>query len=394
MKTLMISLLFTLSALLLGGNLVKNVTNPSVIIDYVDVGQGDAMVIRDLKSEKVIVIDAGKRDGKVIRFLEKKGVKKIDLFIFTHPHSDHIGSAKDFFDKFEVLRVLDSGYAHTSRMYKRLLEAIKENKIPYILAKSGQNIKLGTDRKIRVLAPGKELFEGTRSDANANSIILQLIVGNTRFYFAADSEEETEEFVLEHHSGLQSDVLKIAHHGSKHATTDPFLKAVSPTVAIIPVAKRNVYHHPSPETMSKLKFNHIKTYQTSINGTITVKTDGKKYSVHVEKNDDSSVVANNSIEQDLKRLKETDPDNYKDAVATVHTDKTKKSQSSQDGKMNLNTATSEELQTLKGIGPKTAEKIIRYRTENGSFSSIHDITDVKGIGEKTFEKLKNKLFVK
>ncbi|MBN2694302.1 helix-hairpin-helix domain-containing protein [bacterium] len=301
--------------------IVKNIENPTVTIHIIDVGQGDGILIQDHSSKKIVVVDAGKGDSTIIKYLKAKKIDEVNLFISTHAHSDHIGSAKKLLEEIKVKRVLDSGYAHSSTMYKKYLDLILDKNIPYSIAKSGQNINISNGKKIRVLAPPQTLFSGTRSDANSNSVVFQLVVDDATFYFSGDSEAETEEFVTREHSDIRSDVLKIAHHGGRHSTTDDFLSRVNPQIAVISVAKKNVYGHPSKEVIEKLKDKNIPTYLTSESGTIVIDTDGKNIAIHTEKSSDNSSasIVESKESEDSERdeynfIKEFDPDNFRDAA--------------------------------------------------------------------------------
>ncbi len=319
MRTVAIILMLVLPIMIFSKTkIVKNIENPTLTVHFIDVGQGDGVLIEDHSSGKIVVVDAGKGDSRIIKYLKQKKINEINLFVATHAHSDHIGSAKKLFEEIKVKRVLDSGYAHSSTMYKKYLETILDKSIPYSIAKSGQNINISDGKKIRVLAPPQNLFLGTRSDVNSNSVVFQLIVNNVTFYFSGDSEAETEESVIREHSEIQSDILKVAHHGGRHSTTDKFLEKVNPQIAVISVAKKNVYGHPSKEVVNKLSDKNIKTYITSEVGTVIIKTDGKNISIHTEKND-SNTVADTKDSEELDRdefnfIKENDPDNYQDAA--------------------------------------------------------------------------------
>jgi len=477
MKILMsLIILFFISINLYGAKLVKKLKSPNLRISFVDIGQGDAEVIHDLDTNKVIVVDTGVKNSGIVEYLKSNNIKTIDLMVLTHPHSDHIGAGVQIIDNFKVKRILDSGFKHTSRTYLKLLEKIKNEKIPYTKGVVGQNIKFGAS-KIHVLAPPREEIKGTRSDANSNSVVFLLKQKDFSVYFAADSEHETEEFILKNKTNIKSDILKVAHHGSKYATSNEFLDMVKPSVAIISAGLNNSYHHPAPSTIDKFKERKIKTYITFKVGTIIAETNGKQYSIRTIKTNTNR--AHNSIEY----IKEEDPDNYNEIIGNKKkgknsktfakigsngkailkeghfyasksskkfyawnckgvkrvkpsnllefssfdevvntkrtlasrckynaitstktknknsmnfsetketTNRTPKTNSSD--KININTASLKELITIKGIGNKTAQKIINYRKEN-KFKSIEDIMKVKGIGKGKFKNIADSIKV-
>ncbi len=472
MKILISLILLSFATIsLYSAKLVKKVSNPTIKVSFVDVGQGDAEVIQDLSTGKVIVVDTGVKNSGIVEYLKSENIKTIDLMILTHPHSDHIGSGVQIINNFKVKRVLDSGFKHSSRTYLKLLEKIKEKNISYIKGMIGQNIKFGKSR-IHVLAPPKNFITGTRSDANSNSVVFLLTQNKFSVYFAADSEHETEEFVVKNNTILKADIYKVAHHGSRYATGDDILDKINPEIAIISAGLNNSYHHPAPSTMEKFKKRNIKTYVTFKVGTIIAESNGTSYSIKTVKTGNSR--AHNS----LSYIKEEDPDNYNEIIEenskskrkhsgktfaqldsngkailksghfyasknskkfyawnckgprrvkpsnllefssfqeAVNTNRTlssrckytestnvqknsdnsmnfdkpiQKASTSSSNKININTASAKELTSIKGIGKKTAEKIINYRKSN-KFKKIEDIMKVKGIGKGKFRKLKD-----
>ncbi len=248
-------------------------------IHYIDVGQGDAILIQ--KDGENMLIDAGENEyGKVVvNYLKKNNVSKIDYIIGTHPHSDHIGGLDTVIQNFEVDKVIMPKVNHTTKTFEDVLLAIKEKNLKLVFPKVGDIHKLG-DAKWTILAPNGEEYDSL----NNYSIVIRLQYKNNSFLFTGDAESQSEKEMLESNekSSLVADVLKIGHHGSSSSTTDEFLQAVQPKFAVIQLGKDNSYGHPHKETLKKLKRNQIEVFRTDLNGTIVATSDGERIEFQFE----------------------------------------------------------------------------------------------------------------
>lgn len=246
-------------------------------ITYLDVGNADCEIIR-MEDGTNIVIDAGTKDqsGNIIRTLKRKGIRKIDYLIATHPHADHIGGMEDIIDSAEIGTVVFPSVVHTSKTYENLLKKIKEKEIPAVKAESGVVLH-ETDRcKIQLVAPKKdEKYESL----NNYSAVLHIAYGNTTFLFAGDAEKLSENEMLNYE--IRSDVLKVGHHGSRTSSSEKFIAKVNPRIAVISCGKDNEYGHPHQETLETLK--NAEVYRTDKNGDIIIHTDGTNLTVATEK---------------------------------------------------------------------------------------------------------------
>lgn len=246
-----------------------------------NVGQGDSLLILSPQGKSVL-IDAGPPDAgdDVVAALRQHGVKQVDLAVATHPHADHIGGMKKVMDTLPVRKFLDSGQTYASATYERMLREIQENKIGFVKAVRGQTIELEPGVKLEVLNPGKQLFTNVRTGGsveNANSVVLRLSYGNFAMVFTGDAEFETEAQIMNSGANISAQVLKIGHHGSRHATSGKFLETVRPQIAVISDGSSNDYGHPSQATLDRLKRGNIKTFRTDLNGEIEVFSDGKTF---------------------------------------------------------------------------------------------------------------------
>lgn len=261
----------------------------TLIVTFLDVKQGDSIFIKT-PNKKYILIDGGSIPkewstfdaGKlvVVPYLKNNGIKKIDYVIATHPDLDHIGGLVSVLKNIEVDTFIDSGTISTTKTYETLLNIIDEKKIKYTIAQRDR-INIDSALNIEILSPINKRF---LNDANNNSIVIKIKYDNISFLLCADIGKEAEtEYVKTYGETLKSDILKVAHHGGKSSTSDIFLNYVQPRIAVISVGKHNAFGHPSEDTLSALKAINADIYRTDQSGAITIKTDGKQYSVLTQK---------------------------------------------------------------------------------------------------------------
>jgi len=176
-----------------------------------------------------------------------------------------------------VDKVYDSGYVYPSPIYERLLKQINTAKITYVIARAGMKVELDPLIEIKVLAPPKNL---PWDDPNNNSVVVQIKYKDIAFLFTGDIEADAEDSLIrQYRYGLESQILKVPHHGSKTSSTDDFLDAVNPEVAVIHVGRGNRFGHPNANTLRRYKDFGVKLYRTDTDGTVIVETDGKVYEV-------------------------------------------------------------------------------------------------------------------
>ncbi|MDP2934883.1 MAG: ComEC/Rec2 family competence protein [Dehalococcoidia bacterium] len=253
-----------------------------VRVDFLDVGQGDAILIRT-PSYKVLV-DGGPSPQTVARRLGERlpfWDRRIDLIVLTHPHEDHLMGLMEVLQRYQVGGILATPYEHDSTLYRQWRVLIRDRGVRYVIAGQGQEVRLGSEARLRVLLPGVSLFQGTDSDPNNNSVVLRLEVGGFSALLPGDIEEEAQQKLLAEQLGLESQVLKVPHQGARNALSEGFLGRVNPQVAVISVGEKNPFGHPAQETIQKLQ--GISVFRTDQQGTIEVETDGRGYRVVAER---------------------------------------------------------------------------------------------------------------
>ena len=256
---------------------------------FVDVGQGDGALLVS-PSGKSVLIDAGtKRGGKrIVKLMQRLGITQLDMVIMSHPHADHMGGMITVLERVPARVFLDPGYDHGSATYLRLLNYLETSNTQVRLARAGRRVDLQDGVTMTLLAPEEPLLTGTRSDANANSVVTMIRHGQIRLLFTGDAEHPTEERLLKSSTSLRAQVLKVAHHGSAYASQAHFLAQVAPQIAIISAGANNRYNHPRSETLERLRATGARILRTDKHGTITIISDGETIRVHVQRQDEDA----------------------------------------------------------------------------------------------------------
>ncbi len=239
-------------------------------IYYLDVGQADSMLIT--YQDKDILIDAGNNeDGpKLVNYFKSLNITKFDYVFGTHPHEDHIGGMDDIINNFEINNFYMPDVVTTTKTFEDILNSMEEKNLQFKTPNIDDEYKIG-DIKLKVLYVGKE-----SNDLNDTSIVLKLTYKDTSYLFTGDATKKVENKLLT--KDIESDVLKVGHHGSQYSTSNEFLEKVNPKYAIIEVGKNNIYKHPKEVTLTKLDNMKIKYYRTDMDGTILLKSDGENIS--------------------------------------------------------------------------------------------------------------------
>jgi beta-lactamase superfamily II metal-dependent hydrolase len=253
------------------------VTSAELRVYYIDVGQGDAILI-DYGASEVLIDGGDKSAGAgLVSYLVPLIQGQLEAVIATHPHADHIGGLLDVLNAFEVGQVWYNGDEATSQTYTNFITAAQNEGADLRVARRGDVLAVGT-LILNILHPADD-----SGSTNNNSVVASLMFGSVRFLFTGDAEKEAEADMLS--AGLigHADILKAGHHASRTASSPAFLAAVTPGVAIYCAKTGNSYGHPHSETITALQAIGVDIYGTDVNGTIYVSTDGTTYAVHPER---------------------------------------------------------------------------------------------------------------
>lgn len=242
-------------------------------IHMIDVDQGESILIIT-PNNKTILIDGGEgyQSRKVKSYLTKHRVKKIDLLIATHPHSDHIGGLSDIINNFKVEKIFMPKKIHTSTTFEKLLNTIQNKKLNVNNPKLNTTIEFDKDIKLHFLGPVTDYGQ----NLNLWSIVFRLDFKNKSFLFTGDMEKEAENDLINKYGKeyLKANVLKVGHHGSNTSSSKAFLRYTDPEVAIISVGNNNPYGHPHRDIIERLENHGILIYRTDIQNNVVLLSDG------------------------------------------------------------------------------------------------------------------------
>jgi competence protein ComEC len=246
-------------------------------VAFLDVGQGDAVYIEGPNGNQVLV-DGGRPDGKVLSELGKVmpfGDRTIDMLVITNPDQDHFGGFLDVLKTFETEYVLEPGTRTPNPLYHELKRQLEEKGIGVKVAERGQIIDLGGGVTVKIIFPDRDVSNFARNDG---SIVMRLDYGSTSIMLTGDTTKITEEYIVNHYpEDLDSNILKVAHHGSKTSTSPNFVKLVSPEYAVISLGADNTYGHPHQVTLDTLATFGMNIFRTDLDGTIIMRSDGQSY---------------------------------------------------------------------------------------------------------------------
>ncbi len=259
-----------------------------------DVGQGDAILVKTPENQTML-IDGGPNN----KVLQKLGqylpslTKRIDIVLLTHPHADHVVGLIEVLRRYEIGAVVLSGADLKTDAYSEFLKIIKEKNIPVVIAEAGEAIHFGKNLEFDILSPEQagdlvfnkksEGFGSAGNDVNDASIVGKLMFNNFSILLTGDATSKIENRLLIYGENLNSDILKVGHHGSKYSSSLSFLKFVSPKAAMIEVGAKNRYGHPSEAALSRLKMINANIFRTDLNGDIKILSDGFTTNIFTDK---------------------------------------------------------------------------------------------------------------
>ena len=251
----------------------------SLNVYYFDVGQADAILLEI--NNQYMMIDAGNNaDGPLlVDYMKKLGVEKIDYLVATHAHEDHIGGIDNIINAFTIDKFYMPDVVTTTKTFEDVIIALEDKNVGIDVPNIGDSFNFGL-MEFEVLYLGDD-----DSNLNETSIVLRGVYGDNSFLFTGDATDNCESVILKNKSFIDSDVLKIGHHGSRYSSSVDFLKKVTPKYAIISTGIGNSYDHPHQEAISRLENIGTEIYRTDINGTIVVSSDGRNISVSTIKSE-------------------------------------------------------------------------------------------------------------
>jgi len=250
---------------------------------FIDVGQGDAQLIKTADGRNVL-IDAGPSSAgsALVSFLVAYNATTLDAFVLTHPDADHIGGGDDVLAACTVLSVYQSGYESGSKTYAAFQAAVAAEGCPAYNdthLNPGDRLDVNSSVTFEIMA-----IDALSGNANDASLIIKMTDGTVDFLFMGDASSSVERD-MESALGtvLDVEILKVGHHGSASSTSASFLSQTTPVVAVIGVGDGNSYGHPTDEALERLSAAGALVYRTDLNGTVAITTDGTSWEVSCER---------------------------------------------------------------------------------------------------------------
>ena len=270
-------------------------------VHYIDVGQGDATLIKC--GSHAMLIDGGNNNkGTTVQlYLKKQGVESLDYVIGTHPDADHIGGLDVIVYKHNCEKVIMPDYEKDTKTYQELVDVIHDKNMKITYPVVGEQYALG-EAKFTIIAPNSNSYGG---NANDYSVAILLEYGKNCFLFTGDAEEASEAEMLTNGIDISADVYKVAHHGSRSASTQEFLNAVHPKYAVISCGEGNSYGHPHAEVLNRLRSMGVEVFRTDEQGSIIASSDGENINLNCSATD--SWQSGEQTESDRENAEDENP---------------------------------------------------------------------------------------
>lgn len=260
--------------------------NPYGKIIFIDVGQGDSILIRMPFNKGNYLIDTGgvmsfeqpgwqkRKDvydpGRniVLPLLKSEGIGKIDKLILTHGDADHIGGASALFDELRIKQLILPRETERSPLELDIIKKALGQGTAIYSAGAGTGWTSG-EGNFNILSPS-----GTTGNRNERSIVLLANIGGKKWLFTGDLGNDGEQILLSNFGDLDIDVLKVGHHGSKFSSSKEFIESIKPEYAVISVGAKNRYGHPSGEILSRLDLQEVRIFRTDLSGAVIFRFKG------------------------------------------------------------------------------------------------------------------------
>jgi len=274
-----------LVALLAGSRVLPS--PPLLRVTFLDVGQGDSILVQT-PTGRTLLVDGGGASGGRFDFGERvllpallhRGARAIDCVVATHPQSDHIGGLAAVCRELSVGMLIEPDVPSESAEMERLRSEVRRRSIRHLRAQAGVSWMLDPQTRVTLLHPPDPRLPG-REDVNDHSVVVRVEYGRASFLLAGDISQDVEAHLLRSGAPLEASVLKVAHHGSRTSSSEAFLDAVRPQIAVVSAGEGNLFGHPATEVIRRLAARAALTCRTDQDGAVEVCTDGEVLNVRL-----------------------------------------------------------------------------------------------------------------
>lgn len=253
---------------------LSQTNSKNLTVTFLDVSQGDAIHIQTPEGFEML-IDGG-ATSQVLRELSANRSffdRDIDVVLATHPDTDHIGGLVDVLNRYQVHSIIQSNVVNESPASTAFALAVAQEQAEVVFVQRGDVIALGASTTVRVLSP---LGDVSQWQSNTASIVVQVKYGDIEFMLTGDAPVGIEEYILEYFGEMiESEVLKLGHHGSDTSTSEAFLALVAPQYAVVSAGLNNRYGHPHSDVVQRVQAQGAELVSTAQQGSITFETDGQ-----------------------------------------------------------------------------------------------------------------------
>jgi competence protein ComEC len=250
-------------------------------IVFIDVGQGDAALIKSPRGRFILVDGGGSQfyqvgDMKVIPYLRHRGINNLDLVINTHPDSDHLLGLNEVIGQMQVKRFAFPRSLQHSPDYQSTFVQTRLKSILLLPLQAGQVVRIEPGFYLEILYPHYE--KDTVPDNNHHSLVIRCRYGSSSVLLMGDLDQEGMRELVAHKSLLHCDLIKVPHHGSRTSLLEGFYADCSPRAAVISVGN-NQFGHPHPEVLEELAALGVRVYRTDLNGAVRCTSNGSVFKI-------------------------------------------------------------------------------------------------------------------
>ena len=248
-------------------------TSENLTVTFLDIGQGDSILVETPDGVQLL-IDGGP-DGTVLRRLTEELPwfdRTLDIIVGTHPDKDHIGGLVDVLARFKVNQIITTENTGDTMVAATFQNALVSERVPVVMVRAGQVYQIGASTTLTIFSPANN---PVMLESNTASIVAKLSYGEIDFMLTGDAPSSIEEYLVKTYGKqLESEVLKLGHHGSKTSSSGIFLDTVQPIHAVVSTAKDNTYGHPFPAVVEAVESRGITLINTASVGSVTFETNG------------------------------------------------------------------------------------------------------------------------